>query len=142
MKLKITVHGIAYEVDVEVLDPGEGFAPRPRSAPASSATPPTIGSPGGSGGDRGGSPSPASPSAPAPSAGTDSLDAVASPIAGVVTEVRCKVGDALSAGDVVLVIEAMKMNNTITAPTAGRVKRIAVAAGDSVREGQTLVELE
>jgi biotin carboxyl carrier protein len=70
------------------------------------------------------------------------VHAVASPIAGVVAEVSCKPGDAINQGDVLLVIEAMKMNNSITAPTSGRVKAVPVAAGDSVREGQTLVEFE
>ena len=138
MKLKITVHGIAYEVDVEVLDPGEGFAPRPSSVRAPAAVPPPSG--------RSGAPAPPAPAPrtgppPAP-AGGDAVHTVASPIAGVVAEVSCKAGDSINQGDVLLVIEAMKMNNSITAPTSGRIKAVPVAAGDSVREGQTLVQFE
>ena len=48
----------------------------------------------------------------------------------------------MSAGQVVVVVEAMKMNTSITAPLAGRVKTIPVAVGDNVREGQMLVEFE
>ena len=137
MKLKITVHGVAYEVDVEVLDPGEGFAPRPSAARAAAAGPPP---PGGST-----APPPPTPANTAPtpaSAGGDAVHTVASPIAGVVAEVSCKPGDSINQGDVLMIIEAMKMNNSITAPTSGRIKAVPVAAGDSVRQGQTLVEFE
>ena len=129
MKLKITVAGVAYEVEVELLDQGEGFLPvsslPPRPRPASSAE--ASSAPGTEPG----------PAAPSPEAGS-----VASPIAGTIVEVRVKAGQAVEVGQVLLVIEAMKMNSSIAAPTAGRVKRIPVAAGDTVREGQILVELE
>jgi biotin carboxyl carrier protein len=134
MKLKITVHGVAYEVDVEVLDPGDGFAPRARPLPV--PPPPPIGS-------AANLPLATSTSRETTRTATDdALHVVASPIAGVVTEVRCRPGDTLAQGDVLLIIEAMKMNNSITAPATARVKAVVVAAGDSVREGQTLVELE
>jgi glutaconyl-CoA/methylmalonyl-CoA decarboxylase subunit gamma len=137
VKLKITVHGVAYEVDVEVLDAGDGFptgdtglpAPpqglRPaspsRSAPAAlAAAPPT-----------------APPSAPAPAGG----GAVAAPVAGTIVEVRCKPGARVAKNDVLVVIEAMKMNTNIAAPVAGEVASVSVAVGDNVREGQVLVSL-
>lgn len=128
MKLRITVHGVAYEVDVEVLDAGEGFptpsTPRPRSTRQPGAgTPPTS----------------APKAAPAAPAGQG---AVASPIAGTVVEIKCKVGDEVKQGDILLVIEAMKMKTSIAAPTAGKVKAIPIAVGDTVRENQTLVEFE
>ena len=67
---------------------------------------------------------------------------MASPIAGTVIEVKCKPGDDVTEGQVLLVIEAMKMNTSISAPSAGRVKAVPVAAGDSVRENEVLVEFE
>lgn len=146
MKLKITVHGVAYEVEVEVLDPGEGF-PQAGALPAvrSSGGSQTSGAPP--------SPSQSSPpprpseSAPskAPAGATGGKDlggSVASPIAGTVVELKAEVGDQVSKGQTLLVVEAMKMNTSIAAPASGKIKAIPVAAGDSVREGQILVELE
>nr|MBN2276614.1 biotin/lipoyl-binding protein [candidate division Zixibacteria bacterium] len=130
MKLKITVHGVAYEVDVEVLDAGEGFpaaaAPRPKAQKpsANSASP--------------------APAAPIPSASTPTGNggAVTSPIAGTIIEIKCKPGDNVTNGQILLIIEAMKMKTSIAAPTAGKVKAVPIAVGDTVREGQTLVDLE
>jgi len=133
MKLKITVHGVAYEVDVEVLDAGEGFPavnqPRPKQ---NGQKPPTA------------PPASASSSAPPPqaSAGASEGGTVTSPIAGTVHEIKCKPGDQVESGQVLLVVEAMKMNTGIAAPTAGKIKAVPVAVGDSVRENQTLVEFE
>ncbi len=135
MKLKITVHGIAYEVEVEVLDPGEGFPHGPLPVPRAPSPAP------------GGAldmpvPLPAArpiSETPGPRAGGGG--AVASPIAGTVVEVKCRPGDEVKRGQTLLVVEAMKMNTSITAPSSGQVKSVKVAAGDNVREGQTLVEL-
>ncbi|MBD3402841.1 biotin/lipoyl-binding protein [candidate division GN15 bacterium] len=128
MKLKITVHGVAYEVEVEVLDAGEGFptAPPP-TRPRAQAAP--------SGG-------PAPTKAAAPTKTSSGEGGVASPIAGTVVEIKCKPGDSVSNGQILLVIEAMKMKTSIAAPTDGKVKNIPVAVGDSVRENQMLVEFE
>ena len=52
---------------------------------------------------------------------------------------KAAVGQAVNAGDVLLILEAMKMQNEITAPAAGTVKSFAVNAGDSVKPGQTMV---
>jgi len=131
MKLKITVHGVSYEVDVEVLDAGEGFPtpalpPRPAGhAPAQDASAP-----------------PAPSKAPAAHPPGDTVHTVASPIAGTVQEIKVKAGDAVRQNQTLLVIEAMKMNTSIAAPVAGKVKAVPVAVGDTVREGQTLVEFE
>ena len=130
MKLKITVHGVAYEVEVEVLDPGEGFPqvapPRPRANRnhgSSPSAPP---------------PKPSAASAPSPTG----AGSVASPIAGTIIEIKCKVGDQVTDGQLLMVIEAMKMKTSIAAPTPGKIKAIPVAAGDAVRENQILVEFE
>ena len=78
--------------------------------------------------------------APAPAGG--SAGGVVSPIAGTVLEVKCKPGDQVSSGQVLVVIEAMKMETEIAAPEGGKVKAVPVAPGDAVRENQTLVEFE
>jgi len=138
MKLKITVHGVAYEVDVEVLDAGDGAmqqaaGPLPAVSAPSRSTPIAV---------------PVAAPAPAPAAGTaaispaDSRGGVASPIAGTILELKCKPGDQVNKGQDLLIIEAMKMETAIAAPAAGCVKAVLVAAGDNVRESQTLVEFE
>ncbi len=135
MKLKITVHGVAYEVDVEVLDAKDEMmdpgAPLPTPAGVRIPAAPSPGS----------APTPAlQPQGPvAPSAPGSG---VVSPIAGTVLEVKCKIGDQVSAGQIVVVIEAMKMETEIAAPSPGKVKSVHIAAGDAVRENQSLVEFE
>ncbi len=132
MKLKITVHGVSYEVDVEILDAGEGFptsALPSRPAPHASSTPaPALAAP------------PRSEATPSPTG--DAVHSVVSPIAGTVQEVKVKPGDSVSQGQTLMVIEAMKMNTSIAAPVAGKIKAVSAAAGDTVREGETLVEFE
>jgi len=64
------------------------------------------------------------------------------PIPGVILSVNIKVGDTLNIGDKMLVLEAMKMENNITAEKAGTVSAIHVAAGDQVLQGALMIELE
>jgi biotin carboxyl carrier protein len=134
MKLKITVHGVAYEVDVEVLEATDEMTgsapPLPAMARASAAAVAESGVPR----------MPPLPQTPPREPGA--INGVASPIAGTVLEVKVKVGERVVAGQDVLVIEAMKMETAIAAPGAGTVKSVLVAAGDSVRETQSLIEFE
>jgi methylmalonyl-CoA carboxyltransferase small subunit len=64
------------------------------------------------------------------------------PLAGSVARVLVKVGDEIEAGQVLLLLEAMKMETEITAPKAGKVGRILVEKGTSVQGGEGLIELE
>jgi len=64
------------------------------------------------------------------------------PIPGVILSINIKVGDTLNIGDKMLVLEAMKMENNITAEKAGTVSAIHVAAGDQVLQGALMIELE
>jgi biotin carboxyl carrier protein len=66
---------------------------------------------------------------------------VRAPLPGSVISIRCEEGDHVKAGDPVLTLESMKMENTIFAPKNGIVKRIAVKAGASVRVGEPLIEI-
>jgi biotin carboxyl carrier protein len=68
--------------------------------------------------------------------------AVAAQIAGRIISIRVKVGDTVARGDVLLLLEAMKMENEIKSPSDGIVKDIPVAEGARVAEGQTLVVVE
>jgi len=122
-RLKITVDGTAYDVTFEEVG---GAAPAPAAAPVSA---------------------PAAAAAPAPAAappapkGSGAAGEVTSPLAGTVLKIKVAVGQAVSAGDPVLVLEAMKMESVISAPTSGSVKSIDVAAGSSVQEGQLLLTI-
>ncbi len=78
------------------------------------------------------------PAAPAPVTGANTVTA---PLPGTITKITCKVGDKINAGDTVLLMEAMKMENSITAEMGGEVKAILVEAGAQVQSGQALVEL-
>ena len=79
----------------------------------------------------------AAPAAGAPGAGAP----VKAPLPGVVAKILVSVGQAVKKGETVLVLEAMKMENNITAEADGKITGICVAAGDSVMEGTTLVTI-
>ncbi len=117
------MNGRAYEVTVEELGPES-----PAAAPAG-GPPPAVSAP---------APSPVS--APPPAGAGSDADVLA-PLPGVVTEVRVAQGQTVAAGDVLLVLEAMKMDNDIPAPRAGTVREVRVDRGDQVAARQVLVVL-
>ena len=80
-------------------------------------------------------PRPAAPAAPAAGAG----NAVKAPLPGTINAINVKVGDTVAVGDVVVVLEAMKMQNNIESEYAGTVTAINVTQGDSVMEGTVLL---
>lgn len=93
-----------------------------------------------------GSAAPAAPvaAAPAPaaaSAGAAGGEAVTAPIPGVVLQVRCRAGQAVKLGDVLFILEAMKMENEVFAPRDGIVSAVAVSQGASVETGAALCTL-
>ena len=118
MRLKVTVNDVVYDVDVEVEE----------------EPPPTLGAIFMAGG---GIATPKAPAARRPSG----EGGVQAPVSGTVSRVLVEEGQAIEAGDVVVVLEAMKMETEITAPSAGRVGAVLVKPGDTVSGGQTLVEV-
>lgn len=66
---------------------------------------------------------------------------ITAPMTGSIIEVRCAPGDEVKQGDVLLVIESMKMNNELRSPAAGRVEQVPVGAGERVNAGQLLVQI-
>ncbi|MDO5156616.1 MAG: acetyl-CoA carboxylase biotin carboxyl carrier protein subunit [Eubacteriales bacterium] len=82
----------------------------------------------------------AAPAAPAAS-GSEGAVKVAAPMPGKILTIKANVGQAVKKGDVIMILEAMKMENEITAPEAGTVASINVAAGDNVESGDTLASL-
>lgn len=136
MKLKITVHGVAYEVDVDLLDAGEGFAPaahhpRPERSGGSSSPGPET-------------PQVKDPAARRPEGSTlrGAAGEVISPIAGTVLEIKCRSGAPVERDQELMVLEAMKMEASITSPTSGTIRSVEVAAGDAVREGQLVARID
>ena len=87
------------------------------------------------------------PAAPAPAAAPASSPPAASgrpvpaPLAGTVVQVKVKPGDTVQRGDLILILEAMKMETELRSPEAGRVVAVAVKSGDSVQVGQPLLTL-
>ena len=127
MKLKLTIDGKLYEVDVEVAEPGQ---PRPSYVPPAGQLrrETTAGTP-----------------LPVRSTGqqvADESKVCRSPIAGLVVRAPVQVGQEIQVNDILLVLEAMKMETQITAPMAGKIAKVNAAVGDSVQGKQVLVEFE
>lgn len=123
MKYKITLNGKTYEVEVEagkamLLDEYEAIAP---AAPAAPATAPV--------------------SAPAPAAGPMKGEPVAAPMPGTILSVNVKEGQTVREGDVVAILEAMKMENDIIAHRDGTVLQVLVSKGATVDTGAALITL-
>jgi methylmalonyl-CoA carboxyltransferase small subunit len=128
MKLKITVDGKTYEVEVEASEPEApppGYVPPAAQTRVSAAKAPSA------------APTPATAVPVA-----DESKVCRSPIAGMVFRVSAQVGQTIQVNDVLLVLEAMKMETVITSPIAGKVARVNVNSGDAVQLGQVLIEFE
>ena len=87
------------------------------------------------------SPSSTPVTSPANSAGVAKAGVIVSPIPGHILEVCVALGDKVLAGQKLLVLEAMKLENAITCENAGVVKKIMVSAGDAVTHGQQMIEI-
>lgn len=130
-KFNITVNGVSYEVEVEEIKDGVTAAPRavaPAPKPAASA--PAA------------APKPAAP-APKPAAAAPAgATTVEAPLPGNVWKVLVKEGQEVKEGDVLIILEAMKMENEIYAPANGVVAAVHVNEGASVNGGDVLVSLK
>ena len=128
MKYKITINGRTYEVEVEqdsamIVDEYEAYAPAP-AAPAAPAAPV------------------AQAAAPAPAAApvvTGNGETVEAPMPGSIVNVLVKAGQKVNAGDVLVIIEAMKMENEIMAPKNGTITQVVIKQGDKVETGTPLI---
>lgn len=120
MKYVVTINGKQYDVEVEKVS--GGYKPMSMGAKAAPAAP-----------------APAAPKAAPVSAGDNT---VTSPMPGTILGVKVKEGDAVKAGQLVIILEAMKMENEIVAPADGVVASVAVKEGDTVETDATLVVLK
>ena len=127
MKYKVTLNGRTYEVEVEagkaiLLDEYEAVAPAPVAAAPAAA------------------PAAAAPAAPAAApAVTGAGEPVTTPMPGNILKVNVAAGQAVKAGTVLVVLEAMKMENEIMAPKDGTVTQVLVSKGSNVDTGSPLV---
>ena len=123
-RFNITVNGKAYDVAVEEIGGGAPVAAAPApAAPAPTAAP---------------APAPAPSAAPANVEGTK----VTAPMPGTILDIKVKVGDEVSEGQVLLILEAMKMENDIPATATGKVAAINVNKGDTVNSNDVLVVIQ
>ena len=126
MKYKVTLKGRTYEVEVEageaiLLDEYEAIAPSaPAAAPAAAAPA-------------------AAPAAPAAPVVTGAGEPVNAPMPGNILKVNVTAGQAVKSGDVLCILEAMKMENEIMAPKDGTVTQVLVSKGNTVDTGAPLV---
>ena len=120
----IRINGKTYDAEVEVVGTS---ASAPVAAPAPAAAPHAA------------APAPAAAPATAPAAGGPAN--VTSPLPGTVLRLCKNTGDAVAAGEVVMIVESMKMENEVVAPEGGRIASIAVAAGSAINTGDLLFTL-
>ncbi|MCI9582412.1 MAG: acetyl-CoA carboxylase biotin carboxyl carrier protein subunit [Clostridium sp.] len=137
MKYTATLNGKQYEVELERMD---DYAPIPRygEAPAAPAAPITAPAAAPAPAPAAPAPAPAPAPAAAPSAGSTTIEA---PMPGKILNVKVSAGQAVKFGEVVIIMEAMKMETEIVAPADGTVAQILVKAGDAVDTGAALVTL-
>ena len=120
----ISVNGVAYSVSVE--ETAAGAAPVAPAAPAPKAAPAPAAA--------------AAPAAPAAPASAGAVE-VKAPMPGNILDVKVAAGASVKAGDVLVILEAMKMENEIVAPQDGTVASVNVNKGDTVNSGDVLVSM-
>ena len=133
-KFKITVNGKSYEVEVEDLG-GSGVVGTPAPKAASTPAPAPKATP---------APAPKAAPAPkteAPKAVPQGAETVEAPMPGTIFDIKVSEGDSVTEGQVLVVLEAMKMENEIVAPRSGKVAAINVSKGSAVNAGDPLVSL-
>jgi len=123
LKLRIAIEGKTYEVEVEV-DEDSGLDPSTSAtAPIqSSVLPPAV--------------------KVNTSSGLDETKVSRSPVAGLVVRLHVEAGQQVEAGELLMVLEAMKMETNITASADGRIQSVDVAPGDAVKLDQVLLQFE
>ena len=135
MKLRLTIDGKVYEVDVEVLEDAGQHPGLLRPADSSPRVAPVA--------DPALNKAPSAAPRPAASAGSANEEKVLrSPISGVVVRVPVQVGQTVKANDELVVLEAMKMETVIASQCAGKISKVHAVAGAPVQAQQVLVEFE
>lgn len=131
---KVTVNGVAYDVTVEEYNGTAPVVPAVPATPVVSAAPVAPAAPVAT-------VSPTAPVAPAASAAPGSGEKVCAPMPGSIVKMCVKVGDTVNNGDLLCVLEAMKMENEIFAPVGGTVSSVVVNQGATVNSGDVLITI-
>lgn len=128
-KFKVQVNGIPYDVEIEEVGGAAAPAPAPAavSAPVSAPAAPA---------------SPVAPAAPAPAPAATGGEPINAPLPGTVLEVKVSAGQSVSKGDVLFVLEAMKMENEILAAHDGVIASVNAQKGASVNSGDVLASFK
>lgn len=129
-KFNITVNGKSYEVEVEEVGAPASSAPKaaPKAPAAPAAAAPKA--------------APKAEAKPAPVAASAGQEVVEAPMPGNIWKVLVKEGQEVKEGDVLLILEAMKMENEILSPKDGVVSKLATSEGAAVNTGDQLVILD
>ena len=122
-KYNVTVNGVTYEVLVEEVSAAGAVAPAPVAAPVAAPAPSAAAAPA---------------AAPAP---VGAGEAVKAPMPGTIMKINVAVGDKVKKGDIVCVLEAMKMENEIFAPVDGTITSLPVSKGASVQTDEVLATI-
>lgn len=123
-KYRIKLNGKVYEMEVELVGENDSAQPVKMASPAAVPAPVRENS--------------ASKATVAPTVAANQAGAVTSPLQGTIIKINAANGDAVKAGQTVIVLEAMKMQNDIVAPKDGTLSDLAVAVSDNVKSGQVL----
>lgn len=120
---QVTVNGNTYQVEVQELQAGQAVAPAAPVAAAPAAAPIAA--------------APAVQAAPVASGATK----IEAPMQGKIVGIKVNVGDSVGEGDVVIILEAMKMENEVVSPAAGKVASVNVTVGQQVNAGDIMISM-
>ena len=131
-RFRVNVNGAVYEIELEELTGAAPAAPV-AAAPVAAPAPAPVAAP---------APAPAPVAAPAPAAAPAAGEQDTAPIPGTILSINVNVGDSVEEGQVLMILEAMKMENEIMAPKSGKVASINTSKGSAVESGALLCVIQ